>query len=59
MCIAYIIIIKCIYKAHFRGCHKCAEKEIAEKEHVWPCDRDMTYDLDLDLWTWPGDEPVV
>jgi len=20
-----IIIIKCIYKAHFRGCHKCAK----------------------------------
>jgi len=21
----FIIIIKCIYKAHFRGCHKCAK----------------------------------
>jgi len=21
--IVIIIIIKCIYKAHFRGCHKC------------------------------------
>ena len=24
-CIIIIIIIKCIYKAHFRGCHKCAK----------------------------------
>ena len=23
--IIIIIIIKCIYKAHFRGCHKCAK----------------------------------
>jgi len=22
--VCIIIIIKCIYKAHFRGCHKCA-----------------------------------
>ena len=23
--IIIIVIIKCIYKAHFRGCHKCAK----------------------------------
>jgi len=25
MMMIIIIIIKCIYKAHFRGCHKCTK----------------------------------